>query len=150
MLLLALATGCSLFQGDGASGISHKIDQEQDVISSNGSGIRNLDKLDSFMKRGSGSQRIVHYTIEGDPIFTDVRYDGSRLNLRYDTTEDAFGSGKVDTYVCNELVRTEEDHLLKYTLKGCGEDQRDRDLLAVDFNVARQDKFEFVLKYGVN
>lgn len=150
VLLLALATGCSLFQSGGASGISHKIDREEDVISSNGSGITNLDKLDDFMERKSGSQRVVQYTIEGDPIFTEIRVDGNRLKLRHDTTEDAFGSGKVDTYVCEELVRTEEDHLLRYRLKGCGGDQKDRDLLAIDFNVERQDKFEFVLKYGVN
>lgn len=150
ILLLLLATGCSLFQRDVSSGISHETDLQEDVIASNGSGISNLDKLDEFIERGSGSQRVVQYTIEGDPVYTELRYDGGRLELRYDTTEDAFGSREVTTYACDELVRTEAEHLLKYTLKGCGEEPEDRELLTIDFDVARQDKFEFVLKYGVN
>lgn len=121
LLLLVLVTGCSLFDGGGSSAISHKIDQQEDVISSNGGVISNLDKLDSFMERGSGSQRIVQYTIEGDPIFIETRYKGGRLELSYDTTEDAFGPREVKTYSCDKLVRTEEKHQLKYSLKGCEE-----------------------------
>ncbi|MEK3686553.1 DUF4362 domain-containing protein [Paenibacillus sp. FSL R10-2736] len=150
LLLLALATGCSLFKRGGSSAISHKIDQEEDVISSNGGVISNLDKLDSFMERGSGSQRIVQYTIEGDPIFIETRYKGGRLELSYDTTEDAFGPREVKTYSCDELVRTEEKHQLKYSLKGCEGEAVNQDLLTVDFDLGRQDKFEFILKYGFN
>ncbi|KHL93474.1 hypothetical protein QW71_23410 [Paenibacillus sp. IHB B 3415] len=150
LLLLVLVTGCSLFERGGSSAISHKIDQEEDVISSNGGGISNLDKLDSFMERGSGSQRIVQYTIEGDPIFIETRYKGGRLELSYDTTEDAFGPREVKTYSCDELVRTEEKHQLKYSLKGCEGEAVNQDLLTVDFDLGRQDKFEFILKYGFN
>ncbi|AIQ40349.1 DUF4362 domain-containing protein [Paenibacillus sp. FSL R7-0297] len=150
LLLLVLATGCSLFDRGGSSAISHKIDEEKDVISSNGNGVSNLDKLDSFMERGSGSQRIVQYTIEGDPIFIELRYKGGRLELDYDTTEDAFGSREVKTYSCSELVRTEEKHQLRYSLKGCEGDMGDGDLLIVSFDLSSQDKFEFVLKYGFN
>lgn len=150
LLLLVLVTGCSLLDGGGSSASSHKIDQEEDVISSNGGVISNLDKLDSFMERGSGSQRVVHYTIEGDPVFTELRYEGGRLELSYDTTEDAFGSREVKTYSCNELVRTEEKHQLKYSLKGCEGAMGDGDLLTVSFDLGSQDKFEFILKYGFN
>ncbi|NQX48511.1 DUF4362 domain-containing protein [Paenibacillus tritici] len=150
LLLLILATGCSLFESGGSSAISHKIDPEADVISSNGGGISNLDKLDNFMERGSGSQRVVHYTIEGDPVFTELRYEGGRLELSYDTTEDAFGSHEVKTYSCNELVRREEKHQLRYSLKGCEGDMGDGDLLTVSFDLGSQNTFEFVLKYGFN
>lgn len=148
ILLLVLTSGCSLFERGGPDGGSPEIHAEKDVISTM-DGVSNLDKLDTFLERGSGSQRVVHYTIEGDPIFMDLRYEGGQLELRYDTTLDAFGSGKVETMICNELVRTEEDQQLKYILQACG-DQGDRGVLILDFDLERQDKFEFVLKYGVN
>lgn len=68
----------------------------------------NKDELDSFIanttanneNRQSDSIRIVQYTIEGDPIITDLEYrENLGYILTYDNTRDAFGADtKVTTY----------------------------------------------------
>ena len=76
------------------------------VISYNA--VFNKSKLDSFIahtsanseNRQSDFMRIVQYTIEGDPIITDLEYrENSGYILTYDNTRDAFGADtKVTTY----------------------------------------------------
>ena len=76
------------------------------VISYNA--VFNKSKLDSFIanttanneNRQSDFIRIVQYTIEGDPIITDLEYrENLGYILTYDNTRDAFGADtKVTTY----------------------------------------------------
>ena len=78
------------------------------VISNNT--VFNKSKLDSFItntntnanneNRKSDFIRIINYTIEGDPIITDLQYNGDYgYILTYDNTRDAFGADtKVTTY----------------------------------------------------
>ena len=76
------------------------------VISYNA--VFNKGKLDSFIanttanneNRQSDFIRIVQYTIEGDPIITDLEYrENLGYILTYDNTRDAFGADtKVTTY----------------------------------------------------
>lgn len=76
------------------------------VISYNA--VFNKGKLDSFIanttanskNRQSDFMRIVEYTIEGDPIITDLEYrENLGYILTYDNTRDAFGADtKVTTY----------------------------------------------------
>ena len=76
------------------------------VISYNA--VFNKSKLDSFIantsanseNRQSDFMRIVQYTIEGDPIITDLEYrENLGYILTYDNTRDAFGADtKVTTY----------------------------------------------------
>jgi hypothetical protein len=112
--------------------------------------VKNLKKLDAFIQNKAGTQRVVHYTIEGDPIFNDLKYTDQGIEMRHDNSEDTFGSPQVTTYTCQNLVRNETDKLLSYTLTGCEGEQAKIELLQIPFDVTKQDKFEFVLKYGVN
>ncbi len=76
------------------------------VISNNR--VFNKSKLDSFItntnanneNRKSDFIRIINYTIEGDPIITDLQYNEDYgYILTYDNTRDAFGADtKVTTY----------------------------------------------------
>ena len=76
------------------------------VISNNT--VFNKSKLDSFItntnanneNRKSDFIRIINYTIEGDPIITDLQYnENDGYILTYDNTRDAFGADtKVTTY----------------------------------------------------
>ena len=76
------------------------------VISNNT--VFNKSKLDSFItntnanneNRKSDFIRIINYTIEGDPIITDLQYNEDYgYILTYDNTRDAFGADtKVTTY----------------------------------------------------
>ncbi|OKP88110.1 hypothetical protein A3842_05750 [Paenibacillus sp. P3E] len=154
LLTLFIFTGCSLLPWNKDSAnhpkISHKLNEQEDVINRNSLGTENLDKLDAFIERGSGVQRVVQHTIEGDPIFRVLEYKGGRLQYTVDTTEDAFGTPEVRTVSCAELERVETNTLLTYTLTGCDGEQAERQLLSIEYDVAKQDRFEFVLKYGVD
>ena len=90
--------------------------------------VYNKSKLDSFItntsanneNRQSDFMRIVEYTIEGDPIITDLEYKkGEGYILTYDNTRDAFGTDtKITTYedLPEEIynVTLQEDENLTY------------------------------------
>lgn len=69
--------------------------------------VSNIEVLESFIenvsKGKSDSLRILYYTIEGNPIITDVSYErlkatGDRFAVTVDTTRDSFaGFGKLET-----------------------------------------------------
>lgn len=103
------------------------------VISYNA--VFNKSKLDSFIantsanneNRQSDFMRIVQYTIEGDPIITDLEYrEDLGYILTYDNTRDAFGADtKVTTYddipaeiYSIDLVEDENFINIELTLQG--------------------------------
>ncbi|MBB3111870.1 hypothetical protein FHS18_003938 [Paenibacillus phyllosphaerae] len=139
---------------DNRSSGNDEVDQERDVINLHGIQVHNRELLDAWMEQGSGSQRIVHYTIEGDPIFHTVSHDQGKVKLVVDTTHDKFGAPTVSTLQCEALDRAESDTALVYTLKGCsGDSSGERNavvLLEINYNMQAQDRFDFVLKYGPN
>ncbi|MDQ0062779.1 hypothetical protein J2T14_004988 [Paenibacillus harenae] len=126
----------------------HDINDTNDVIAIHNS-VSNWEKLDTFTELKPGTQRIVHYTIEGDPIFYDLKYSDSGFQLRYDTTADKFGSPSVKVYDCKGFEKSESDVELRYTLTGCQGDNDEFVVLELDYNVAEQDLFEFTLLYGI-
>ncbi|NIK78919.1 hypothetical protein FHS15_004065 [Paenibacillus castaneae] len=129
---------------------NYSIQEEADVVARQ-SRISNVEKLDAFMKKTEGVQRVIHYTDEGDPIYLDLMYtDGGGMLLRYDTTKDKFGSPSVNNYSCEGLEIEESDQALSYKLKGCKGDQKEFHVLYIPYDVEAQDKFEFILKYGAH
>ncbi|KUP26385.1 DUF4362 domain-containing protein [Paenibacillus sp. DMB5] len=131
-------------------GLSHEINEQEDVVYSIGTGPLNLDRLDDFMERKKGSQRIIQFTPEGDPIFTEVRYREGKLVLAYDSMEDAFGPKETGTYTCRALEKSKGSTALEYTLTGCEGEYPEAALLWINYKLSEQDDFGFVLKYGVN
>ncbi|MEX1031380.1 MAG: DUF4362 domain-containing protein [Paenibacillaceae bacterium] len=76
-----------------------------------------------LIKKEPDKIRIVNYTIEGDPIFNDLNYDGNSINLQIDNSNDKHrgnGSSKIKAK-CNEIV-TEEEVSIYYTLENCDND----------------------------
>ena len=99
------------------------------VISNNA--VFNKGRLDDFIintsadneNRQSDFIRIVKYTIEGDPIITDLEYKkGAGYILTYDNTRDAFGADtKITTYEdmpeeIYNVALTEDDNCIYVTL----------------------------------
>lgn len=84
ILMALIMTGC----------FNQPINKTEDVIISHGMIVKNREKLDAFIHNNKGSQRVVHYTTEGE--------------------------------------------------------QAKIELLKIPFDVDQQDRFDFVLKYGVN
>ena len=91
----------------------------------------NKSKLDSFIantkadseNRKPGFIRIVKYTIEGDPIITDLEYrEDSGYILTYDNTRDAFGADTKKTSYNNipssiyTIDLIENEHLINVEL----------------------------------
>ncbi|MEK5448900.1 DUF4362 domain-containing protein [Paenibacillus sp. FSL R7-0331] len=149
LLAAMVLAGC--FLTENAKGkLSHKINEQQDVVYYNGTDLLNLNKLDEFLERKAGSQRIIQYTIEGDPLFMELRYEGDKLSIIYDNTEDAFGSKEISRYTCSALERKEGSTELKYTLTGCEGEYPEAELLQVHYGLSEQADFGFVLQYGVN
>lgn len=66
------------------------------------------DQFLSAVESGSPADiRIVHYTIEGDPITIDVSFDGKAFTSTQDTTQDQFGPQQITTAEWGYLLNSE-------------------------------------------
>ncbi|MDQ1147673.1 hypothetical protein QE429_004500 [Bacillus sp. SORGH_AS 510] len=136
-------------QRDDESTQKHYKPTANEVVEAHG-GLENIKRLDLFVKNvNSGKKdqvRLTRFTIEGDPIYYDLTYNGSKLKIIEDTREDEFGQGEVKTYHCKSIQKQESSTSTKYIIEECpnlGE------LLTISHDVDQQDLFEFELKYGV-
>lgn len=151
-IVLFVIAGCERSVEDGGTKerpSGYKINETEDIINIHGR-VSNFEKLDDFIEGSSDRQRVVVYTIEGDPIYRDLIRRNDRIELRYDTTKDKFGTPKVYTYMCENLQKVETDVLLSYTLTGCDGESKQMDVLSIPYNAEAQDVFEFAVQYGVN
>ncbi len=124
-----------------------------DVVNMHG-GISGLDKMENYYqqveKQKEGDLRVVSYTIEGDPIITDLAYDGKKINVTHDYTRDQYGNGAIDTFQCGKLKREENPTNLAYYLTDCeGVKGGIWGVLETSYDVNRQDVFEVELRYGL-
>ncbi|MCR2822582.1 DUF4362 domain-containing protein [Lederbergia panacisoli] len=127
---------------------------EVDVLNIHGS-IEGLERMKSFydnMQNAVQSNlRIVHYTIEGAPIVTELTYNGESLEVKYDSTRDAFGSGEITTARCGNMVEEVNPTNTSYIAVDCKKGLNGMDeILEISYNVSQQDLFEFHLQYGMN
>ena len=125
-----------------------------DIVNSHGN-IEGLEKMTQFYdnaQNGVPSElRIVHYTIEGDPIVEDISYDGETLQVTHDSTRDKFGSGEIITYHCGKLIEEMNPTNTTYIAVDCNDEYYGlQELLQINYNMSQQDLFEFELKYGLN
>ena len=152
VIYLVLLTGCQ--NPNEISQPTGFVDSElnADVVDVHG-GISGLDKMEHFFqqvgKQKKGDLRVVSYTIEGDPILTDLAYDGKQIKVKDDSTRDQYGSGGVDTFQCGKLKKEENPTNMTYYLMDCDGTRGDMsDVLTVSYNVKEQDVFEVELTYG--
>ncbi|UQZ82960.1 hypothetical protein SK3146_02120 [Paenibacillus konkukensis] len=118
-----------------------------DVINIHGS-VKHLERLDAFMdqmqRRQDASVVISHYTIEGDPIYHRIEYRNGAMNVEYDTTQDKFGSGKIISYTCQTMDKSETDTEMKYSLHGCSGEAPDWDVLHLSYDVSKRITSPFI------
>jgi hypothetical protein len=77
-------------------------------------------------KHKDSKLRVTSYTIEGDPIISDLHYDGKTIRYSYDTSQDKYGDnsiGKLKT-TCEKIEKKEitQNANMKgtqYVLTGC-------------------------------
>lgn len=90
--------------------------------------IANLEKWEQFIKNVNGKikdqVRITQYTIEGDPIFYELVYDGNTIQYTYDNSLDINGadSGRPST-LCKRIgTKQNESGHEYYSLLECDND----------------------------
>lgn len=94
-----------------------------DVVNMHGQ-VYNYSVLETFVGNVESKKRdkirIVNYTIEGDPIFTDLNYDGNSIKVEIDNSKDKFGGNRLFNTKdkCNELVK-EVGVTTEYRLENC-------------------------------
>lgn len=115
--------------------------------------VENIGRLDTFVANVQSKTmdeiRLTRYTIEGDPIYYDLLFDGAELTLTIDTSEDKFGKPSVTTYKCGNLSKLETNTETKYSIENCP-DGETGELLEIRHDVEKEDYFAFQLKYGEN
>lgn len=125
---------------------------KDDVVATHGN-MNNLHIMDRFVNdfqhMRQSEMRIVQYTIEGDPILTDLKYDGKTINYTFDTTRDQYGNGSITTKQCQSIEKNETNVDMTYSLQ-CEGDSKDHRILYMDYDSSKEDYFGFHLKYGVN
>ncbi|OOE12670.1 DUF4362 domain-containing protein [Fictibacillus arsenicus] len=116
--------------------------------------IENADRFQAFSKRVSQKQkdeiRIMQRTIEGDPIYQDVRFDGKKYEYTHDNREDAYGSKEVTKDSCKDFRVIETNTETTAFLEKCENRIDSITLFTLSYNAAKEDRFDFLLKYGEN
>lgn len=153
-VILFILTGCGESDQAAQPADGEGSELNADVIDMHG-GITGLDNMENYFqqveKDENGDLRVIHYTIEGDPIITDLSYDGHYIEVKNDFTRDQYGNGGVDTFQCRKMNKEENPTNLTYYLTGCKGTHGDMsEVLTVSYNVKRQDVFEAELSYGEN
>lgn len=128
--------------------------EDVDVLNTHG-GIEGIERMKRFYedtKRGVPSDlRIAFYTIEGDPIVKDLKYNGESLEVKNDSTRDTYGSGEIETISCGQLIEEVNPTNTSYIAIDCKESPYEMEMiLQIEYNMAQQDMFEIELKYGEN
>ena len=140
--------------GKGNSKLFVKGVGDVDVLNTHG-GIDGIERMQRFyedVKSGVASDlRIVFYTIEGDPIVKDLKFNGESLEVKIDNTRDAYGSGEVQTINCSQLIEEMNPTNTSYIATDCKDVPYGmKEIIEIQYNMSQQDLFEIDLKYGEN
>jgi hypothetical protein len=102
-----------------------------DVVNMHGIKFMNLGKWDTFLTNvqdGASDQvQITSYTIEGDPIFYNLKYDGQSIEYTFDTTMDAFGNPQRVSTFCERIESKITDDGTEYSLAGCQNNDKENE-----------------------
>lgn len=90
-----------------------------DIVNGNTGVIENETRLKEFIKNTESGKkdtiRVVAYTKEGDPILTDLTFNGKRLEVTRDNSRDEYGVGEIRTLTCEKIIVEGK----KYSMTGC-------------------------------
>lgn len=138
VLAMLMLAGCAS-QEQGKSGkktsasdeaYDYTINETEDVIAKSGE-VTNSEKLDDFVSGAIDQVRVVRFITEGNPIFYNLARAEDQIEVRYDTSQDQYGSSSVKTYLCDGLKKEETGRAYAYKLSGCGAANKPIDLLDV-------------------
>ncbi len=87
-------------------------------------GVQNFERFQEFtrnVENGIQSKvRIASYTIEGDPIFIDLEYDGKYIFYTNDYSNEEFGTKEIIKDQCTKIdKKVNERNEYDYLISGC-------------------------------
>ena len=98
-----------------------------DVVNMHGP-VYNFDRFETFLEQintaKTATVRISNYTLEGNPTFYNVSFDGSSIDLEIDRSKDKSrgdAPAKMNTS-CTDLAVEDGQQVVTYTLEGCDHD----------------------------
>jgi len=94
-----------------------------DIVNVHGK-LSNLDVWEKFVSNVVAGVRdevqIVKYTIEGEPIFDNLSFDGETIRHIYDNTHDSYGKPTKLYEFCKAIEEKKMDSGTEYNLVSCG------------------------------
>ncbi|WP_342511515.1 DUF4362 domain-containing protein [Sporosarcina sp. FSL K6-1522] len=95
-----------------------------DVVNMHGP-VYNFDRFETFLEQigmaETATVRITNYTLEGNPTFYNVSFDGSTIDLEIDRSKDK-NKGNTPAKMnmsCTDLAIEDGQQVITYTLEGC-------------------------------
>ncbi|MFG6150552.1 DUF4362 domain-containing protein [Halobacillus sp. B23F22_1] len=123
---------------------------DKDVVENHGK-VTNTQYLDDFIKNVQEHEddevRVVHYTTEGDLIFTYLSYDGEEIDYELDTSNDRYSAGEKVEKTCEGINRKDRSEETVYQLT-CGKGEKPVDVLTISHDSNTQDQFELKFSYN--
>ena len=104
--------------------------EKGDVVDMHGE-VSNVENFTSFIEhveqQTEDEIRITIYTVEGAPIFYDLRYDGKKIHYTYDDSLDGFGGPDtgIEKTTCSEIVSEQVEEGTRYQLQDCTDEVGD-------------------------
>ncbi|MBN2980305.1 MULTISPECIES: DUF4362 domain-containing protein [Cohnella] len=87
-------------------------------------GVANAERWTGFADNVESKKpddvQVTAYTIEGDPIFYNLIFDGETIQYRFDNAHDAFGNPQKLVDFCGSVTETKTDEGTEYRLAACG------------------------------
>lgn len=110
--------------------------KETDIINSRVDGVKNYDRFLTFnenVEKGEKDKiRIVHYTLEGDPILSTLIFSGKTITYTYDATEDEYGAGEMLTTKCKSIESKRDVEKTRFVLTECKGDNMGEEILVIE------------------
>ncbi|MGE7602478.1 DUF4362 domain-containing protein [Peribacillus sp. NPDC097675] len=114
-IIFLLIVGCVNMKTDS----KNFVPSDTDIVNTNNGDLKNETRLKEFIKNTETGKkdkiRVVAYTKEGDPLLTDLTYNGEQIEITDDTTRDEYGRGEINTFGCEKMLVEGT----KYSIIGC-------------------------------
>lgn len=100
----------------------------EDIVTKRAETIENMERFQAFYSNIQAAQkdqvRIIQYTTEGEPIYTDVVYEGQTFHVKIDDSQDTYSDKKVINTTCKELNAIEVESRTDYFVNQCENNER--------------------------
>lgn len=83
--------------------------------------------INNFQNNNRDYIRITSYTLEGDPVFRELQFDGKDIQYKYDNSKHAYGGNDkgIKQDICKKITQQDEaKKFIYYYISGCSNNNR--------------------------